>query len=348
MGRCHSISPCSRFALAGLCLLLSVGGASATLPSRHYYRLGELCDSMARVASLPVGSRYVVMEARGSLAADRERPGASACWWGISWGGDSSRYEVSMRGRNTDFGNVSDEYLVDVTASRIAADGTREVICSSSVSAGMAMAGGANTLSVELKADSVAHVYVGKNSLSHVLSFDAVGCSGEGAGWYVVSRGCWQPVMVMDEAAEDPSPALVTAWTRDSIARYLIDRRGADAGEGIWTYFDRSNNPAKGMVGGRYMLATVRNDAGGYDIIYLGGAMRARNRWSEGMLKGRLSPTIFRGHFDLLWYDVWMQPVSDEANATLQQDGALLEIAFPIYETTFRFSRVPLSSLRTD
>lgn len=97
---------------------------------------------------MPVGARYVVMEARGHLVTDRERHGESACWWGISWGGDN-RYEVTMRGRNTDFGNVSDEYTVDVSASRIYADGMLKEICKSSVSSGIAMAGGANTMSVE-------------------------------------------------------------------------------------------------------------------------------------------------------------------------------------------------------
>lgn len=201
-------------------------------------------------------------------------------------------------------------------------------------------------MSVELRGDSVAHVYVGKNALSHVLTFDIEGGRGGGSDWYVVSHGCWQPVMVMDEYEAEPSRQLATGWTYDSIVRYLVDRRGVDAVEGIWKYFDRNNNPAKGIVGGNYTLATLRNGDGGYDIIYIGGAKTARNRWREGMLKGRLSPTIFRRHFDLVWYDALMQPVSEEANATIQQEGALLEVAFPLYETTFRFSRVPLSSLR--
>ncbi len=346
MRPCRGLYPDHGIVWVGLWLMFSVFDVSAALPARRYHTLSEVCDSMVKVSSLPADARYVVMEARGSLVADRERHGESACWWGISWGGGDNCYEVTMRGRNTDFGNVSDEYTVDVAASRIDAYGARKEICRSSVSSGMAMAGGANTMSVELRGDSVVHVYVGKNDLSHVLTFDIEGGRGDGSDWYVVSRGCWQPVMVMDEYEAEPSRQLSTGWTYDSIVCYLVNRRGVDPGEGIWKYFDRNNNPAKGIVGGNYTLATLRNGDGGYDIIYIGGAKTARNRWREGMLKGRLSPSIFRGHFDLVWYDALMQPVSEEANATIQQEGALLEVAFPLYETTFRFSRIPLSSLR--
>lgn len=339
------ISVIHRVALAALWSIFSAGEIAAALPVRHYYQPGEICDSVAGIASLPVGTGYVVMEARGSLPSDRERAGSSDSWWGISWGG-SCRYEVTMRGRNADFGNLSDEYVVDITASHIASDGRREVVCQSTVSSGMAMAGGSNTLSVELVADSVANVYVGKNTLAHVLTFAVDDCCMDGsAGWGIVSHGCWQPVMVMDELEADMQRSLTTGWTYETVVGYLAERRGVDAAEGVWKYFDRNNNPDKGVVGGKYVIATVRNSEGGYDVIYLDGARTGRDRWREGMLKGRLSPTIFKGHFDLVWYDALMDSVSEEANATVQQDGALLEVAFPVYETTFRFSRIPLADL---
>lgn len=260
-----------RLALAGLWLVVSAMELMAGLPLRHYYTLGEVCDSVAEVAALPTDARYVVMEARGSMPSDRERRGESDFLWGIRWGGECL-YEVTIRGRNTDFGNVSDEHVVDVTASHILADGSKEAVGHATVTSGMAGAGRSNTISVEMVSDSVANVYVGKNTLTHVLAFAVDMCGMDGSNvWSIVSHGCWQPSMVMDESEVDMSQALVTDWTYGKLVRYFDERREADMGEGIWKYFDRNNNPDKGVVGGKYVIATVRNTEGGYDMIYLDG-----------------------------------------------------------------------------
>lgn len=334
-----------RVLVAMVSLTASVGGIAAELPSRSYYHLPEMCDTVVTVATLPVGSRYVVMEARGYLTDDRECRGSSPLSWGVAWGG-KCRYEVTLRGRNSDYGNLSDEYNIDVTATYEDAGG-RHVIGEASVAKGIGLAGGRNSLSVELRGDSVADVYVGKNTLTRVLSFAVDSCcTGDSISWSIMSRGCFHPVMVMDEVEAEPSRVLATEWSYDGILSYLTRRQGADPVEGIWKYFDRSNNPVKGMVGGSYTLATVRNAGGGYDIIYLDGARTARGQWHAGMIKGRLAPTIFKEHFDLVWYDAMMNPVSDDANASITREGVLLEVALPVYETIIRFSRVPLSAMR--
>lgn len=335
-----------RLALSGLWLVSTVWCVEAVMPSRHYYDIDDVCDSVIHVGAVPADARYVVMEARGCLTSDRERQGASSRWWGIVWGTDTCRYEVIMRGRNTDYGNIGDAYCVDVTASHLSAASGRERIGSSTVATGISHAGNPNTMSVELRGDTLAAVSIGRNLLVDALSFPVSHCGSDSIQWSMVSHGCWHPSVVMDEYVPDGSKTLMTDWTADSLLHYIIRRNGTDRGEGIWKYFDRTNNPAKGIVAGAYTLATVRNAFGGYDIIYIDGAKTQRSRWHPGMLKGRISPTIFKDHYDLIWYDAVMDPISEEANATIRQNGALLEVSFPVYETTFRFSRVPIADFR--
>lgn len=336
-----------RLTLAMLVLVsVAWSGYAGGMPVRHYHDIGVVCDSVMPVSSVPAYAAYVVMEARGRLVKDRERQGSSHQWWGIAWGSDTCRYEVTMRGRNADFGAVTDAYCVDVTASRITPSAGRVTLCSSVVTSGISHAGNANTMSVELRGDSLAVVSIGRNALVDALSFPiSVGAS-DSVAWSIVAHGCWHPSVVMDEHLPDRSKELATGWTADSLRQYIIRRNGADRGEGIWKYFDRTNNPAKGVVAGAYTLATVRNADGGYDIIYIDGARTQRSRWHAGMLKGRIMPTIFKDHYDLVWYDAMMNPVSEEANASIRQDGALLEISLPVYETSFRLSRVPVADLR--
>ncbi len=59
------------------------------------------------------------------------------------------------------------------------------------------------------------------------------------------------------------------------------------------------------------------------------------------MLKGRLKPTIFVGHYDLEWIDSTFAPIDRDIHATIT-DGAILTLSFPLLKTTLRFSRMPL------
>lgn len=60
------------------------------------------------------------------------------------------------------------------------------------------------------------------------------------------------------------------------------------------------------------------------------------------MAKGHLTPTIFPGNLDMLWYDSEMLPVNREAYATVEQDGMILALTFPTLKSTMRLYRVPM------
>lgn len=123
----------------------------------------------------------------------------------------------------------------------------------------------------------------------------------------------------------------------DSLAEYLS--HSADPYEGIWIYYDHTTKPERTIVGGRYVLATVANGTGAYDIIYIDGANNDSDAWPPLRIKGQLTPATFPGIYDL----EWIQP-SGEALPTEYGSGAtfaddLLTLQFPYWQATVRFRR---------
>lgn len=134
-------------------------------------------------------------------------------------------------------------------------------------------------------------------------------------------------------AAKEFAPFADTA----ELTAYIAASR--DPREHIWTYLDRNTDPQKCEPGGRYTIATVKDDCGGYLIVYLDGADYARGEWEPLQIKGRLRPTVFRDHFDLEWYDTRRRVVAAEANASVTTSGSVLELNFPLLNSSMRFSR---------
>jgi hypothetical protein len=104
--------------------------------------------------------------------------------------------------------------------------------------------------------------------------------------------------------------------------------------EGFWSYLDRNNDAKYAIVGGRYRIALVK-DNDDYLLIYLSGAQTNQINWAEGMIKGRLRPTIFHNHYDLIWYDSMFDIIDTDAYATIVD--SILTLEFPLYKTQIRF-----------
>ena len=91
-------------------------------------------------------------------------------------------------------------------------------------------------------------------------------------------------------------------------------------------------------LGGRYTLAVVRADDG-YDLIYIDGAQVKKSLWQPGMLKGHLARTAFNGSYDLTWIDATLEPMGEEAHASIE-NGIILTLSFPVYSSQVRLARV--------
>ena len=83
---------------------------------------------------------------------------------------------------------------------------------------------------------------------------------------------------------------------------------------------------------------TTMTPANGYDLIYIDGAQVKKSLWQPGMIKGHITPTIFSGNYDLSWIDATMEPIGDDAYATIE-NGVLLTLVFPEYKSQVRFAK---------
>jgi len=91
-------------------------------------------------------------------------------------------------------------------------------------------------------------------------------------------------------------------------------------------------------LGGRYTLAAVWRD-GGYDLIYVDGAQVKKSLWQMGMVKGRITKTIFTDNYEGEWIDATLEPINKDVYATLD-NGVILTINFPVYKSQVRFSKL--------
>ncbi len=126
----------------------------------------------------------------------------------------------------------------------------------------------------------------------------------------------------------------------DSLQSHLA--RSTDPREGFWAYLDRDTDPAKAALGGFYTLATVADSTtGAYSIVYIDGSRAAASEWRAMDLKGRLHPTIFKGHFDLVWVEPDGNVLSEELNADFDENNSILTLRFPLHKASVRFRKIP-------
>ena len=133
----------------------------------------------------------------------------------------------------------------------------------------------------------------------------------------------------------DPVKQCLTAWTGDSLDRYLAQSK--DENEGYWHYLDRRMDENLMKSGGKYRLAVVRSGAG-YELLYAGGAEMYPRYWQVGMRKGILETSPFVGTYDMQWHLSDKTLVEDEAYATFS--GSILTLHFPLHKSEVRFHKV--------
>lgn len=266
------------------------------------------------------------------LAAD----GAQTTKWGIIWNYTDDANYVKATLSLPDEGRYADVYsteaMVEVVRCR---DGEMEKVCSRKITGEIDDTKGMNSLKLVYDGGQ-ATLYVGSTDQKEVAAVP-FGSSGG-----VVAFFCDAPVRVQRldvKSHTADSPTMSSFATMDELAAHI--KASADPMEGFWEYLDRNVDPAKAVLGGRYTLATVRRgDA--YDIIYVRGAEVASDAWRPLQVKGILHPTIFRDNYDMEWITTDMKRITDDCDAMLSDDKAVLTLRFPIAAAQLRLRRKPL------
>lgn len=327
--------------IPAIALIVTAVCAGATTPERIYHdSCCNLPDTMVMIplAESPCLSKS--LEIRGTCAPEGRKNADMKSAYGIAWnltGDPSVPYYRAMLSPVADTGRdaVSEQRGVELVIQRVSpAANATSTISRHVLSDDIETLRCDNSLAVEIDCRSgEATMLAGDKDLKTISSVP----SSASGSFAVISRGRASVDLIVTETVADYSALLATPWTADSLLETLSEP-DRNAPQGIWTYLDRDNDQRYCRLGGEYNIAIVDDNNGGFDIIYLDGATTGASQWNTGMRKGHLRPTMFRNHYDLVWYDATMNVIQSEASATMEQD-AILRLDFPLLKSSMRFSR---------
>ncbi len=318
--------------LSSLLILLSFSVLDSAAVSRHYIRFQQ--SARHYPISIDTVSSAIAIEARATYDFGSGRSGITHDWWAICWNyTDSLNYDyLRINLRHTDFGTITDNRVAMLSLGRCT-DGKHADTFSKDVKEGIEGGYGANSLALEWY-DGHLHVFVGAKFLSEgMVAAVPLPVSASAA---IISSSPLDLHSVVIESRPDMMRVLDTGLTVDSVSAYLA--ASVDPVEGKWHYLDRDTDDRYARAGGKYSLYIIRDTDGSYMMLYAGGGETNAKKWRPCMLKGRLIPTPFEAHYDLVWYDSMMEPVDDECHASVD-DAGVLTLSFPIHLSSLRFYR---------
>lgn len=258
--------------------------------------------------------------------------------FGVVWksDGDSALYYATLAPVDDSVGDdvIADRYLLLSVFRRSAS--VDSLLLSHKLTKHVDCAGGSNSIAAEFDlSHNQIGIYAGDRDMLPVAQLPLP--SGFRGHLGVMAVGTVSFSVVVAEYQPDFELRHATSWTEERLRNYFATI-SPPSPEGFWNYLDRNYDNRYSRPGGDYCLAVVASSAGAYDIIYLSGALTFADRWTPGMLKGRLEPTGFIGHYNLIWYDASFIPHSRDCSATLEHDS-VLRFDLPLLKTSMRYSK---------
>lgn len=270
------------------------------------------------------------VEARVAVVKNKEQRGASKSKWSLIWNyiSESNYNYVELSWNNTDYGDIYNcrQAIVEIGQIR---NGIDSILVSKVFEKGVNLSTGFNSILIDIK-ENCYNVFVGDNFFKSVASIAYIGKLSGKCG-LITS----EDIKVSNfgiKKNKDVKIGLYTSYTKDNLNRLFS--QSVNPQEGYWDYLDRNNDPDWAIVGGRYRFALVKN-GDKYLLLYICGAQTNFKNWSEGMIKGILTPTIFKNHYDLVWYDSMFEIIKYDAYATIE--NSIMTLEFPMYKTQVRF-----------
>lgn len=298
-----------------------------------FHEIGHLnSDTIVHVAdSIPI--ERLEVEARASLSGTKGH-------WGIILGdNEGTHYEIRLQLRE-DNGGFETGHTAILSVISLTADGEDSALSVNEIKKGIGNHPGEyNSILVETYGDKTL-VYAGQRELMFVTEFQSGHILSPGKCGLTVKDGRLTVADFITSTIPDRRHPLKTDMTAIDAEKTALDAMATDSPCGVWSYLDGENDERYGRQGGRYRLAIMPDGNNGFIAVYLSGAEINRDSWEEGMIKARMTPTVFKGHYDVTWFDSEMNPILHDVSATIEQD-ALLTFSFPVYRTKIRLSRIP-------
>lgn len=310
-----------------LFLLLLISNSS--LATNYHYKNFDIEADKYFLVEQEDSIKSLTIEARLSVSKNKERDGVSKARWRVVWNYVSTQnYDfVELTWENTNFGDIYDCRQAILSIGRVRG-GVDYVFKTKKINDGVNLSTGSNSIMIEIDSGYL-NLFVGDKQLKYIDTYEVGALLGSFCG--VVSSVEAKVSNFIVEMIPNKERRLQTSYSeQDLIAKFSSS---ATEYEGFWSYLDRDIDLDYARLGGKYRLALVKNNDG-YLIIYIDGADTNKNKWSKGMIKGVLKSTIFKNHYDLIWYDSTFDVIDSEANAFIE--NSILTLNFPLYKSSIR------------
>lgn len=187
---------------------------------------------------------------------------------------------------------------------------------------------GANSFKLTNREGNIS-LFAGNRKFNLVCEDLSIDFNPDSVAFAVMQGGCVEIDQIVLECAPAHHAPSDMRWSHFSMpdVRNSYFSRSSDPIEGEWQIFDRMLEDERLRTGGDYRLAIIKAN-GGYDVVYLNGAMKNEDSWAAGMLKARLNDTAFKNVFDVTWLDPSGREIEGEIKA--QFDGNnIISLIFP-------------------
>ncbi len=328
---------------------------------------GRASDMVSKEFHLNRGEKYMIgldrdtrarsIEACVAAKGNRNSFGIGKAAWRLVWTDTDGRALrlLEVKWGNEGLVDAFDRRFLMLTVDSITGNGVAVPLLEKKLFDKVALYGGDNTVAIDEK-DGKMSVWIGCDLEYFVGECDV--CN--------ATQLCLEGSLPLDvryvAVTSEPSFAarLGARWNTDELNEYISSHNSSV--EGLWEFLDRDNNLKLASPGGKYGLSVVKYDSSrsgdilglvpdyadklpAYEILYMSGAEVNASEWHPAMVKGLLYPTVFENHFDLVWFDSYLEPMAGEQWADLIQ-GTILSLNFPLLRAQMRFSKVPNISPR--
>jgi len=244
---------------------------------------------------------------------------------------------IELEVNNSDiYNDVSEGRAMKVTVNKYTSKGS-SLISNVSISKDVNLFDGDNALSVDVDGNNL-RVLIGRKKPKTVIETTIErDVTVSRVGILAGPGSCVKVKRTMLNYEQNNHILKHTKWNTEALNEHF--KTSIDPTEGYWTYLDRETEDNIVKTGGKYTIATVKNDNGNYDIIYIDGAVVNDTKWKTSMLKGTIKKTIFTGNYDAMWIDSNFAPITEDVQATIE-NGVILTIKFPLLKGQLRFSKV--------
>lgn len=331
-----------------LCGAIACGRASDTVSKEFHLNRGE-----KYVISLDGDTMSRSVEVCVAAKGNRNSSGMGKAEWRLTWADADGRplRLLEVKWGNEGLVDAFDRRFLRLTVDSITVNGVAVRLLEQKLFDNVALYGGDNTIAIDEK-DGSMDVWIGND-----LEYFVGECGAAGNATQLCLDGTVPLDIKYVAVTSEPSFAakLGARWNPEELNEYISSHNSSV--EGLWEFLDRDNNMKLASPGGKYGLSVVKYDSSrsgdildlvpdyedkmpAYEILYMSGAEVNADEWCPAMVKGLLYPTVFENHFDLVWFDAYMEPMAGEQWADFVQ-GSILSLNFPLLRAQMRFSKVP-------